>query len=57
MNAAGFVGGLPSQQKVALRLKQQTSKIVSSFKTNAVTCSLVKEFSGHKDGIWDGKLS
>lgn len=45
--------GLPGQQKVALRLKQQTHKIVSSFKTNPVSCSFVKEFSGHKDGIWD----
>jgi WD40 repeat protein len=47
------LGGLPSQQKVALRLKQQTSKIVSSFKTNLVTCNFVKGFAGHKDGIWD----
>jgi len=46
-------GGIPGQQKVALRLKAQTSRIVSSFKTNAVSCSLVKEFFGHKDGIWD----
>ncbi|CAG7726096.1 unnamed protein product [Allacma fusca] len=46
-------GGIPGQQKVALRLKAQTSRIVSSFKTNAVSCSLVKEFNGHKDGIWD----
>lgn len=48
-----FCSGLPGQQKVALRLKQQTHKIVSSFKTNPVSCSYVKEFSGHKDGIWD----
>jgi len=48
-----FVGGIPGQQKVALRLKAQTSRIVSSFKTSTVSCSLVKEFSGHKDGVWD----
>lgn len=46
-------GGIPGQQKVALRLKAQTSRIVSSFKTNAISCSMVKEFAGHKDGIWD----
>ena len=38
---------------MALRLKAQTSRIVSSFKTNNVQCSFVKEFAGHKDGIWD----
>jgi len=48
-----IVGGLPGQQKVALRLKQQTSKIVSSFKANVISCTLVKDFAGHKDGIWD----
>lgn len=46
---------LASQQKLktAHKLKAQTSKIVSSFKTPAVNCSMVREFSGHKDGIWD----
>lgn len=46
---------LVSQQKLktAHKLKAQTSKIVSSFKTPAVNCSMVREFLGHKDGIWD----
>ncbi len=46
---------LASQQKLktAHKLKAQTSKIVSSFKTPSVNCSMVREFSGHKDGIWD----
>lgn len=48
-----------SQQKLktAHKLKAQTSKIVSSFKTPAVNCSMVKEFVGHKDGIWDVEVA
>lgn len=48
-----------SQQKLktAHKLKAQTSKIVSSFKTPAVNCSMVKEFVGHKDGIWDVEVT
>lgn len=46
---------LASQHKLktAYKLKAQTSKIVSSFKTPAVSCSMVRELCGHKDGIWD----
>lgn len=46
---------LSSQQKLKTthKLKAQTSKIVSSFKTPSLNCSMVREFSGHKDGIWD----
>lgn len=46
---------LASHQKLKTthKLKAQTSKIVSSFKTPSVNCSMVREFSGHKDGIWD----
>jgi len=39
--------------KTRYKLKAQTSKIVSSFKTSAVSCSFVNEFRGHRDGIWD----
>lgn len=39
--------------KTAHKLKAQTSKIVSSFKGPTVNCSVVREFSGHKDGIWE----
>ncbi|XP_063231430.1 WD repeat-containing protein 37 isoform X2 [Bacillus rossius redtenbacheri] len=39
--------------KTAHKLKAQTSKIVSSFKGPTVSCSLVREFSGHRDGIWE----
>lgn len=36
-----------------LKIKAQTSKIVSSFKNPSVNCAAVREFSGHKDGVWD----
>jgi len=40
--------------KTKHKLKAQTSKIVSSFKTSgALGCSLVTEYRGHRDGIWD----
>ncbi|XP_023940397.1 WD repeat-containing protein 37 [Bicyclus anynana] len=39
--------------KTSHKLKVQTSKIVSSFKAPTYNCQLVREFSGHKDGIWD----
>lgn len=39
--------------KTAHKLKAQTSKIVSSFKGPTVSCNLVREFSGQRDGIWE----
>ncbi|XP_043192688.1 WD repeat-containing protein 37-like isoform X2 [Amphibalanus amphitrite] len=39
--------------KPAYKLKQQTSKIVSSFKAASVVCALVREYRGHKDGVWE----
>lgn len=39
--------------KASHKLRVQTSKIVSSFKAPTFTCQLVREFTGHKDGIWD----
>lgn len=40
--------------KTAEKLKAQTSKIVSSFKNpSAVNCQFVKEYGGHRDGLWD----
>lgn len=43
--------------KPSHRLKAQTSRIVSSFKAPAVTCSLKREFRGHRDGVWDVNTS
>lgn len=40
--------------KTAEKLKAQTSKIVSSFKSpSAANCQFVKEYGGHRDGLWD----
>ena len=46
-------GAGPQKIKTAHKLKAQTSKIVSSFKGPTMSCSLVREYSGHKDGIWE----
>jgi len=39
--------------KPGYRLKAQTSKIVSSFKGPSYSCTLVREYRGHRDGIWE----
>ncbi|ERL91341.1 hypothetical protein D910_08673, partial [Dendroctonus ponderosae] len=41
------------KSKTAHKLKAQTSKIVSSFKAPQYSCSLLKEYVGHKDGVWE----
>ena len=43
--------------KTRHKLKAHTSKIVSSFKAPGQTASLVKEYRGHRDGIWDVAVS
>lgn len=47
------VSGSSQKLKTAHKLKAQTSKIVSSFKGPTVSCNLVREFSGHRDGVWE----
>ncbi|XP_073997822.1 WD repeat-containing protein 37-like isoform X4 [Rhodnius prolixus] len=47
------LAGSSQKLKTAHKLKAQTSKIVSSFKTTTVCCSVVKELKGHRDGVWD----
>lgn len=43
--------------KTAEKLKAQTSKIVSSFKSpSAANFQFVKEYGGHRDGLWDVAL-
>uniref|UniRef100_A0A6A7G6U5 WD repeat-containing protein 37-like n=3 Tax=Hirondellea gigas TaxID=1518452 RepID=A0A6A7G6U5_9CRUS len=42
-----------SKSKAAVKLRVQTSRIVSSFKTSPVQCRLTKQFLGHRDGVWD----
>ncbi|XP_063919387.1 WD repeat-containing protein 37 [Zophobas morio] len=41
------------KSKTAHKLKAQTSKIVSSFKAPQYNCGLVKDYAGHKDGVWE----
>lgn len=38
--------------KASHKLRAQTSRIVSSFKGPSTVSSVVKEFDGHKDGVW-----
>lgn len=48
------MGSSSSQKlKTAHKLKAQTSKIVSSFKAPHLNYGLVKEYIGHKDGVWE----
>ena len=39
--------------KTRHKLKAHTNKIVSSFKAPQLSSAVVKEYSGHRDGIWD----
>ncbi|XP_071567393.1 WD repeat-containing protein 37 [Temnothorax nylanderi] len=47
--------GANSAQKIKTshKLKAQTSKIVSSFKTPSMTCTMQREYVGHRDGVWE----
>ena len=38
--------------KASHKIKAQTSRIVSSFKAQTVVSTVVREFCGHKDGVW-----
>ncbi|XP_055371759.1 WD repeat-containing protein 37 [Condylostylus longicornis] len=38
--------------KASHKIRAQTSKIVSSFKAQSAVSSMVREFNGHKDGVW-----
>lgn len=47
------LGAAGSKVKASHKLRAQTSRIVSSFKGQAVVLSsIVREFCGHKDGVW-----
>ncbi|KAL5285252.1 WDR37 family protein [Megaselia abdita] len=48
IKSTSFGGKLKTSHKI----KAQTSKIVSSFKTPSVGCAAVRDFGGHKDGVW-----
>lgn len=38
--------------KASHKIKAQTSRIVSSFKAQSVVSTVMREFCGHKDGVW-----
>lgn len=38
--------------KASHKIRAQTSRIVSSFKAQSVVSSIVRDFCGHKDGVW-----
>lgn len=43
-----------SGTKAGYKIRAQTSRIVSSFKTQSIVSSLVRDFSGcHTDGVWE----
>lgn len=47
--------GANSVQKIKTshKLKAQTSKIVSSFKNPSMSCTMQREYVGHRDGVWE----
>lgn len=43
-----------SGSKAGYKIRAQTSRIVSSFKTQSIVSSLVRDFTGcHSDGVWE----
>lgn len=44
-------------QKIKSTYKVSTSKIVSSFRTTPAAYSLVREYAGHRDGVWEVSVS
>lgn len=50
---AFIVSSSSQKSKTAHKLKAQTSKIVSSFKAPTFNCALLKDYVGHKDGVWE----
>ncbi|KAJ8679140.1 hypothetical protein QAD02_014927 [Eretmocerus hayati] len=46
-------GSAAHKVKTSHKLKAQTSKIVSSFKNPTMTCSVQREYRGHRDGVWE----
>lgn len=46
------LGAAGSKVKASHKLRAQTSRIVSSFKGQSVVSSVAKEYTSHKDGVW-----
>lgn len=49
--------GSQISQRLKLTYKTSTSKIVSSFKTTTFGFQTVREFRGHRDGVWEVNVS
>jgi len=45
--------GSQISQRLKLTYKTSTSKIVSSFKNSTFGLQAVKEYRGHRDGVWE----
>lgn len=52
LSTPGGSSGTSSKVKASHKLRAQTSRIVSSFKTQSIVGPNVREFDGHKDGVW-----
>ncbi|XP_047350682.1 WD repeat-containing protein 37 isoform X1 [Vespa velutina] len=48
-----MVGSSAQKIKTSHKLKAQTSKIVSSFKNPTMSCTMQREYVGHRDGVWE----
>lgn len=46
------LGAAGNKVKASHKLRAQTSRIVSSFKGQSIVSSIVRDFNGHKDGVW-----
>lgn len=49
--------GSQISQKLKLTYKTSANKLVSSFKQVSTSCQLVREFRGHRDGVWEVNVS
>ena len=49
--------GSQISQKLKLTYKTSTSKIVSSFRTSTSASQVVRDFRGHRDGVWEVTVS
>lgn len=49
--------GSQISQRLKLTYKSSTNKIVSSFKTNTFMLQTIKEYRGHRDGVWEVSVS
>lgn len=52
-----YTAGSQISQRLKLTYKTSTSKIVSSFKTTTFGFQTVREFRGHRDGVWEVNVS